>query len=199
MMRIQRGFTLIEMLVVLIMVAMISSVLFQALERSYSLQRRFGTELFKVQQGQMATDWYRQTVQGLYPDQLGASNTFHGDASSFSGLTTNPLGDDHGAPTPFQWTLVIHPDRNNTELTYRDSGPPTTLLTWRGTDAKFVYLDEQQVTHDRWPPPLGLFPQLPRQIHVEAKDDGERISIFASPRGPTDPEPRPQDVFGVNP
>ncbi len=199
MMRIQRGFTLIEMLVVLIMVAMISGVLFQALERSYSLQRRFGTELFKVQQGQMATDWYRQTVQGLYPDQRDASNVFHGDASSFAGLTTNPLGDDHGAPTPFQWTLLIHPDQGNTELVYRESGPTTTLLSWQGTDAKFVYLDEQQVAHDRWPPPLGLSPQLPRQIQIEAKSGGERIAIIASPMGPTEPPPRPLDFLGITP
>ncbi len=199
MMRIQRGFTLIEMLVVLIMVAMISGVLFQALERSYSLQRRFGTELFKVQQGQMATDWYRQTVQGLYPNELDADDTFRGDASSFSGLTTNPLADDYGAPTPFQWTLVTRSNQTSTELVYRDGSAPTTVLIWEGTDARFLYVDEQKVVHDQWPPPLGLFPKLPRQIQMKATGAGEPIFIVASVVGPTEPTARPQDLFGVKP
>jgi general secretion pathway protein J len=195
----QTGFTLIEMLVVLIMVAMISGVLFQALERSYSLQRRFGTELFKVQQGQMATEWYRQTVQGLYPDQPSAKDTFRGDATSISGLTTNPLMDAPGAPTPFQWTLIAQPDQVGTKLVYKDRGPQTDVLGWQGLDAKFVYLDDQQIAHGRWPPPLGLFPQLPRQIQLEVITGGERIVIVAAPMGPAEPPPRPQDVFGITP
>ncbi|HUX23131.1 MAG TPA: type II secretion system protein, partial [Burkholderiales bacterium] len=47
----QSGFTLIEVLVVLIIVGIISGVLFQALEQAYRLQDRYGTELFRVQQG----------------------------------------------------------------------------------------------------------------------------------------------------
>lgn len=197
--RSRAGFTLIEMLVVLIMVALVSGVLFQALERSYSLQRRFGTELFKVQHGQMATDWYRQTIQGLYPDQNGADSVFRGEPSRFSGLTTTPLGDDYGAPTRFQWTLATHPERNSTELVYQDTGSETAVLHWSGTEAKFVYLDEQQVAHDQWPPALGQFTQLPRQIQMQAKSGGEYITIFATPMGPRDPPPRPQSVFGIAP
>ena len=193
--RSHRGFTLIEILVVLIMVAMVSGVLFQALERSYSLQRRFGTELFKVQQGDMAINWYRQTVQGLYPDRAGAPDVFRGDASGFSGLSTNPLGEDFGGPTAVQWKLVTRVDAARTDLVYLDRKAESVVLTWRGSKAKFVYYDEAQVAHDRWPPPLGLFPQLPRQIQIEANDGGDPIAIVASPMGPAEPILRPQDLF----
>jgi len=84
------GFTLIEVLVVMIMVAMISGVLFQALERAYRLQERFGVTLFNVQQGQMVSDWYRQTVQGLYPDYPNGASVFQGQEQAFTGLSTNP-------------------------------------------------------------------------------------------------------------
>ncbi len=195
----QAGFTLVEVLVVLILVAMISSVLFQALERAYRLQERFGTELFKVQQGQMAADWYRQTVQGLYPDQPDGKNIFRGQDREFSGLSSNPLGDDYGAPTPITWKLRSNQANGATELVYIEAMRETPVLSWRGKQARFVYLDQQRAPHDGWPPPLGLFTQLPRQIQLEANDGGESIVIVASPMGPTEPLLRSQDFFGGKP
>lgn len=189
------GFTLVEVLVVLIMVGLISGVLFQALERAYRLQSRFGAELFKVQHGQMAADWYRQTVQGLYPDQPDGKNLFRGDAGGFSGLSNNPLDEDYGAPTPIAWKIKSNQQDGGTELTYIDGQRETPVLLWRGRQAHFIYLDELQVRHDSWPPPLGLFPQLPKQIQLEASDAGEPLVIVASPMGPTAPLLRPQDIF----
>ena len=192
----QVGFTLVEVLVVLIMVAMISSVLFQALERAYRLQERFGTELFNIQQGQMATDWYRQTVQGLYPDHADGSNLFRGKDQAFSGLSSNPLGDNYGAPTPIAWKIRSNPQSGMTELIYTEDKRETPVISWRGKPARFVYIDEQQAPHDSWPPPLGLFPQLPKQIQLQANDAGQSRVIVASPMGPTEPLLRPQDFFG---
>ena len=193
----QGGFTLIEVLVVLVMMGLISGVLFQALERAYRLQSRFGTELFKVQQGQMAADWYRQAVQGLYPDQPDGQNLFYGDASGFSGLSSNPLGADYGIPTPITWKIKSHQQDGSTELTYIEDQRETPILIWRGNQARFIYLDDMLVQHDSWPPPLGLFPQLPKQIQLEASDAGEPLIIVASPKGPTAPLLRPQDIFGA--
>ena len=96
----QTGFTLVEVLVVAIIVGLTSGILFEALQQAYRLQQRFGTELFAVQQGQMAADWYRQTVQGLYPDYADGRDIFRGQEKEFSGLSGNPLGEDYGAPTP---------------------------------------------------------------------------------------------------
>ena len=190
----QAGFTLIEVLVVLILVGMISGVLFQALERAFSLQVRFGSELFKTQQGQMATDWYRQAVQGLYPDQPDGPQLFRGTATEFSGLTTNPLGLDYGAPTAVTWRLE-KADDGLWQLRYTEAGPPSNILQWQGKAAKFVYIDAQQEPHDQWPPPLGLFPQLPKQIELVADDLGESIVIIAAPQGPAEPILRAQDLF----
>ncbi len=101
----QAGITLIEVLVVLIIVGMTSGILFQALERAYQLQQRYGVELFNIQHGQMAADWYRQTIQGLHPDYPDGQNIFRGDDREFSGLTNNPLSDEYGAPTPITWKI----------------------------------------------------------------------------------------------
>lgn len=179
----------------LIMVGLISGVLFQALERAYRLQSRFGAELFKVQHGQMAVDWYRQTVQGLYPDQPDGQNLFHGDSHGFSGLSNNPLDDDYGAPTPIAWRIKSNQQSGGNTLTYIAGQRETPILIWHGNQAHFIYLDELLARHDSWPPPLGLFPQLPKQIQLEASDAGEPLVIVASPMGPTTPLVRPQDIF----
>lgn len=190
----QAGFTLIEVLVVLIIVGMVSGVLFQALERAYRLQDRFGMELFSVQQGQMAADWYRQTVQGLHPDYLDGQSIFHGNEREFSGLTSNPLNDEYGAPTPITWKIRNNRQNGATELVYLEGKQETTILTWRSNEARFIYFDEQQTPHDSWPPPLGLSAQLPKQIQLVAKDAGDPVNIVASTMGPATPLPRLQDL-----
>ncbi len=195
----QAGFTLVEVLVVLTMVALISSVLFQALERSYRLQDRFGEELFSVQQGQMATDWYRQTVQGLHPDYPDGADVFQGAVQEFSGLSTNPLSDDYGVPTRVIWKLRRSALSGLTELVYVDKKQETPILSWRSRDAKFVYLDDGHIAHDRWPPPLGLFPQLPRQIQLRIEGAPDSLTLAASPMGPARRPMRTKDVLGITP
>jgi general secretion pathway protein J len=187
------GFTLIEVLVVLIIVGMVSGILFQALERAYRLQERFGIELFDVQQRQMAADWYRQTVQGLQPDYPDGRNKFQGGAHEFSGLTSNPLRFDQGGATAITWEIRTNPN-GTTALIYRENNRESTIMNWQGAEAHFVYLDEVQVKHTSWPPPLGKSRQLPRMIMVEASDAGDPVSIVASVMGPIMPLPRLQDM-----
>jgi prepilin-type N-terminal cleavage/methylation domain-containing protein len=195
----QAGFTLIEVLVVMVLLALIGGVLFQALERAYRLQERFGATLFSVQQGQMASDWYRQSVQGLYPDYPDGAGIFKGQPQEFSGLSTNPLNADYGIPTPVTWRLRVEPSNNSTELVYESKGQETSIVNWRGNAARFVYLDDKQVPHDAWPPSLGQFAQLPTQIQIEIPKDTEIFPLVASPMGPTTPPLRMRDILGLSP
>lgn len=195
----QNGFTLIEMLVVLIIAALISGILFQALERAYRLQARFGTELFRVQQGQMAVGWYRQTLQGLYPDQPDGRHVFRGTDHEISGLSNNPLGDNYGAPTPVGWRIRNNRQQGATELIYTEQNQETVVLSWRGEEGRFVYIDEKFNSHESWPPPLGQFPQLPSQIQLQTPNTDDPVNLVSSVRGPTTPLPRLTDLFGIKP
>lgn len=192
----QSGFTLVEMLVVLMIVAMVSGILFQALERAYRLQERFGAELFNAQQGQMAADWYRQTVQGLHPDYHDGRNKFQGKSMEFSGLTSNPLSGEYGVPTPIIWKIRNNRQYGSTELVYLEEKQETPILVWHGAGARFIYFDDKQSPHDVWPPPLGLPTQLPRQIQLVDNSGNEPINIVASPMGPASPLTRLQDIIG---
>ena len=193
------GFTLMEMLVVMMIVALVSGVLFQALERAYRLQERFGSELFKVQQGYMAVDWFRQSVQGLYPDSDDGRNKFSGEEHAFSGLSSSPLGEDFGAPTPVRWALRANTQNGSMELVYTDTkGAETALLRLPGQHARFVYVDDKQQTSSSWPPPLGRWKQLPSQVQL-LTDGPEPFGIVSVPMGPKMPAPRTSALFGATP
>jgi len=190
----QTGFTLIEVLVVLIIVGMVSGILFQALERAYRLQDRFGLEIFKVQQGQMAADWYRQTVQGLHPDYPKGGSEFWGSSQEFSGLTSNPLSNEYGALTKITWKIRNNLKNGTSELHYLEGVREETVLSWRGNKAKFIYLDEKQAQYDSWPPPMSMTTQIPQLIELVAQDRGDTIVIVASTKGDVTQLP-PPDIY----
>ncbi len=182
----------------LIIVAMVSSILFEALERAYRLQERFGEVLYREQQVQMVTDWYRQTIHGLQPDYANGPHVFQGSEHDFSGLSTNPLGSAYGAPTPITWKIRANTQNGTTELIYSEENRDSIILAWHG-QAKFVYFDDKQAPSESWPPPLGMPTQLPKQIQLVAEDGGMPVNIVATPMGPISPRTRAQDAFGVAP
>lgn len=189
------GFTLIEVLVVMIIMGLVTGILFQAIERAYQLQERFGTELFSVQEGQMATDWYRQSVQGLRPDYPDGQNLFQGTASAFSGLSDNALGSFYGAPTSISWRIRKSLNSGATDLVYIDNGRETPILSWQGSNAHFIYIDALQAPHETWPPPLGPWPQLPIQIQLIARDGADTAIIISTPMSTAAPVSRIKDLL----
>ncbi len=191
------GFTLIEVLVVLILVGLISAILMEGMEQTFWVSGHFDSQIHAMQAGAMATDWYRETVEGLQPDFTGEPDVFSGAARQFSGLTTDPLSDQYGAPLAFTISLDYDADRDETRLVYGTGTHATTLMTWPGTAGKFQYEDTQGAVHDAWPPPLGgPWPQLPTAILLHRVDHGGREILVATPMGPTTPLPRVQDLFG---
>lgn len=191
------GFTLVEMLVVLVIVSMTSAVIFQAFDRVYRLQSRFGVELFDAQQGAMSIDWFRQTVQGLLSDYADGANKFSGSAHEFSGLSTNPLSEEYGSTTGIKWRISFDPGTGGTQLVYADAAGESTIAEWQGGAARFIYVDDKLESHENWPPALGMWPQLPKLIRLEAVDRGATLVIMAMPVGSPVPLPRPQDFFGA--
>lgn len=191
------GFTLVETLVVLIIVGMMSTIFFQAFDRVYRLQSRFGVELFNAQQGAMSIDWFRQTVQGLLSDYGDGANKFSGSAHEFSGLSTNPLSEEYGSATGIKWEISFDPQTGKTQLAYADAKRKSPIAAWQGGAARFVFMDDKLEPHETWPPELGVWPQLPKLIRLEAMDSGEPLVIMAIPLGSPVPLPRPQDFFGA--
>jgi general secretion pathway protein J len=196
----RNGFTLLEMLVVLIIVSLISSILFEALGQIYKLESRFGQHLAESQQGAMYNDWYRQVVQGLQNDYALGKDVFKGESASFTGVTTSPLSLDYGTPTAITLSMEYNGRDDVTDLLYQANDRKTRLTSWPGRrSTKFVYIDDKGEQHDTWPPEFGLWPQLPNMIMLQYQKEGEPQFLAAAPRGSKDPKEPIHDMLGVAP
>jgi general secretion pathway protein J len=194
----QFGFTLLEMLVVMLIVSLISTILFEALGQIYKLQSRFGLQLAQSQQGTMYTDWFRQVVQGLQTDYIDGKDQFQGSETEFTGVTTSPLSAAYGSPSTVTLSLQYDSRDGITKLLYIADLQKTLLSSWVGRKAqRFTYIDATGESHDTWPPAFGIWPQLPNTILLQAQEDGEPKLIAAVPRGSLEPKNLPLDVTGT--
>lgn len=194
--RTSRGFTLLEMLVVLLITSMVTGLLMNGLLQVFRLQERFGAETFNTQQGAMQTAWFRQTVNGLTPDYADGKNLFHGETRALQGLTLAPLNLAEGTLAPFAWRLRFDSARGETLLLHGTDQAPTEILSWPGNTGRFEFLDAEGAAHDSWPPFLGKWPQMPSAIRLTGGDSSAAKVIIAVPKGPLAPAMRLKDVEG---
>lgn len=197
---VDRGFTLIEVLVVLVITALVSTLLFQALAQVYRLHERFGEQLAQSRAGAMRVDWYRQVLQGLQTDYADGKQRFVGDARHLAGLSATPLTESGGAP---QWlTLEVAADTSvGGELRYSYGSRSTALLQWSSPGrAEFAYLDDAGAEHAVWPPQAsGVWPQLPAAVLFRwPKREGADV-LVATPAGSREAKIRAMPLSGVTP
>ncbi|MBV8502052.1 MAG: type II secretion system protein [Paucibacter sp.] len=208
----QRGFTLMEMLVVITIAGLVTTVLFQSLSQVYGLQDRLGLQLQHSQGGAMQLDWYRQIVQQLQPDVPDSAGRLRGQSREMSALGLDPLSSQPGQPQLMKLRLDV--GRKRVRLLWRaGEGREVPLGEWEGlSDAEFVYLDEQGVRHSRWPEPLDttlnfaaagttrprVQPALPAVVMLHLRDlAGADEWISAVPRSRFEPSRLKQGVGGV--
>jgi|HubBroStandDraft_1064217.scaffolds.fasta_scaffold00076_20 prepilin-type N-terminal cleavage/methylation domain-containing protein len=188
------GFTLLEVMVVLIIVGLVAATLFEALSRLNDVRGRLGPFLGTSEREALENSWFRTAVNDIIPDKALAKNVFSGKANSFSGLTMAPLSGDPGGPSPFKWELVYDGMRDRTVLRFTGyDQKPQDVRDWRGSKADFAYLGADLTWHDSWPPGLQKVKQLPLAIRLWAADEG--VAIVAAIRGEKEPPPDPKALF----
>jgi general secretion pathway protein J len=164
-----KGFTLLEMLVVLVLVSLTSTLIFQGFSYVLHLRSRFLVALDDLQVGMLQTHWFQSSTGGIVADYRDSEHIFNGDAHLFSGLTISALDEVPGTPTPFAWQ--IEQVGETTFLSYRDSqGKSWEISRWLGEAGNFRYMAADGEWHDQWPPQFGLeSPQLPTIIVFNGK------------------------------
>ena len=153
------GFTLVEVLVVLVIGSLVSALLFQMLAQTYRLRSRFAEQLAESQTGRMRADWLRQALRGLESMAQDAPSSFSGQSTTIQGLTSAPIGQRGTSLRDFR--LEWAPRASGWELRYADGVAPWPL--WAAGAAGrpgFRYIDDQGNEHMQWPPP-GAPPPLP--------------------------------------
>jgi len=162
------GFTLLETLVVLVIVSLVSTLLWEGLAFVLHLRSRLLVHLDQVQHGTLQESWFRWTTTALVSDYKGHQHLFQGNENEFSGLTMMPLDADEGEVLPFAWQLQHQTEF--TTLRYRKSdGEYWEIARWPGATGSFRYGDAEGQWHKQWPPQFFKTtpPQLPALILLQ--------------------------------
>lgn len=193
------GFTLLEMLVVLVIVSLVFSLLMGALHQAGMLQMRLSETQDETLGPQMAEDWFRRVIAGIQPDERLAPHVFRGGDRQLSALTLEAIAPANaGIPTAFTLSLEDDSASGKTLVKYTEPGLSFVLMTLDGRDGHFVYEEDSGEESDAWPPRKSDPPQIPSLVRL-AWGQGEKAGELAGrPAGPTIPLPRIGALFGLD-
>jgi len=161
-----RGFTLLEMLVVLVLVAFISTLILQGFAFIFQLRSRFLLQLDDLQRGTIQEHWFRSSTGAIVTDYLEGEHIFKGEEREFSGLTLAALDAMLGVPTPFAWQLK-YKDGNMLLLYQNAKGEYWEVARWVNDKGYFRYMAKNGKWYEQWPPKFGVSPpQIPHAIFL---------------------------------
>ncbi|WP_282276975.1 type II secretion system protein [Stenotrophomonas sp. PS02297] len=194
-----RGFTLLEMLVVMLIAGMALALTSQALSQYKRAHERVSASMQGGREYRLSERWFHDSVAGLHAggelkspsarrlpgmtSDTRATLVFQGNEHGFSGLTLLPVLAGQGIPTMQTWSLTNNAPGDGA-LTLDEDGKQLVL---RFPDAGLLtlhYVDAAGELHAQWPPAQGQWPELPAAIALEL-DSGSMI--MAAVVGPQDP------------
>lgn len=190
------GFTLVEVIVVLLIVALFSGVLLTGFDRLFEIRLRLATFLDGVEAPVLVSDWFRSTVEGLVPDADTGRDRFVGEARRFSGLSLTALNQSPGIPIRITWELVFDAEAGRSYLRYRNATQaPMTIASWPGDAGRLLYCGSDLSCRDAWATKPGgpereqQRAQLPTLIRLDAVKGTEPWTILAAPVASRTPIP----------
>ncbi len=148
-----RGFTLVEMLVTLALVALVSSLLWQALATVAQLEGQLARTRSLSNDDLLRRAWVEQALAGTMTGPEGDPVRFSGRATGLGTYTTMPPWP--GSLGPEWMTLELERSGDGQRLIARRPGSelPLELWRWAGAEGRFDYLDTGGSWHEVWPPP----------------------------------------------
>ncbi|MGV8942523.1 type II secretion system protein [Thermomonas sp.] len=184
------GFTLMETLVMLVLVSMAATMMFQMLNSYRIAQQRVAAQAGQMDRSSLFEAWLVDGVRGLRAEP---AKPFIGSRSGFEGVTLNPLYGSGGAPSVIKWQLRAKADGG--QITYAEDGKDRWSMPLRDfEEARFVYFDREGKQHDQWPPAQGLQESLPAGVgFVRGTGAGERVRL-GSVLGPLIPRDDPFEL-----
>lgn len=188
-MRRLRGFTLVEMLVVLMLVGLLVALVFDALTVFRVANERIAVRSFDTRETYLVRQWFNESVAGLRvaDEAAGAGQAsapaFEGGPLGFRGTSLQPLQGGAGIPARVAWRF----DPAAGQLLYQQADGPVLAFPSPEGLTGFFYFDGVDTWHTQWPPRLGEAAALPAAV-AWSRDTlgGQRLSPVAvlGPRNP---------------
>lgn len=180
-----RGFTLVEMLVTLALMALVSSLLWQALDAVARFETRLERTRTLSNDDQLRRAWIEQALAGVMTGADGDPVRFAGSGKHLSGYTAMPPWP--GSLGPELMTLDLERDANGQRLLARRPGSAAALELWRwaGDGGAFDYLDTAGNWLPSWPPADGSRAgPLPAAIRLRGPLSGPVLVPVVATQGP---------------
>lgn len=181
-----KGFTLLEALVTLVIVAMVATLLMQSLFQVLGLRERVLLNDRETRIAALQEAWFRDSVSGLIAELPGREGAFLGDADGWSALTLAGISSD--GQIPVAWRIAGVPAQAFLEIA--EAGEQPVAVRTLSPAARFQYLDGAGVWRDMWPVGDRSDELLPRVIRLQ-DPDGRPAWIWQAPvaAGPGLPQP----------
>jgi len=154
-----KGLSLIELLVVLVLVSLVTTISLQAIGFVAAGLDRISGDREKLEFERSAWRWYRESIEAMVAS-LDEEHGFIGRPREMSGYSLSPLLGDNGEPTLIRYYLesdgqgdVLWYQENNTAFRFMEFASP----------AEFRYATSRAVYSSSWPGdsfPVGTLPAV---------------------------------------
>ncbi len=173
------GFTLVELLVTLVVLALITTIMSQAMAQFLRIDGLLATRAMPAQAMAVRVEWIRQALAALQPPDASGHSAFSGTQRRLVGSSGNPLASSPAGFGRVDLTLLFDPGSGETALqaVLSDRTDPIAILRWRRDRGAFSYYDSKGNRSDSWPPPLAMPQALPTTIVLETGLDAPTVIV----------------------
>ncbi len=159
------GLSLLEMLVVLVLTSLLSTLLIQGLGLFFSTMDRVQRYSARAAEDSMPQHWFAASVRSMVP-YLEQPRAFVGESDAFEGMTLTALTAEPGLSRRIRWFIT---DLNSVHYRELDGVDWIILHEPRATLA-FEYADRAGVWKTQWRSSAAARQWIPSQIRLTAED-----------------------------
>jgi general secretion pathway protein J len=159
----QRAFSLIEMLVVMVIVSLLITVIIQGFGYSLGVYQRVQHSQKTAYTEVLAYDWLRTTL-GAAVAARPKDHGLEGSSQVVSSYSYQPLIDPLGLKTLIVWRLQQEGDDVNLE--YQENQSLWPVYHWPNAHGSLEYLDTKGQWHSQWPVEKSDLPALPEAVRL---------------------------------
>ena len=179
-MRKLRGFTLIEVLVVLLLMSIASAFLFDASSNLAHLIRKIEITSQVGKKEKLATTWVRDLVgASIAVEPTDKPHAFAGEPRFLRGISSRPIFEESGKLA--HYSLSLRTREENTILIYQERENTAIELMERKGEVSFYYENTAGNRYRSWPPRKEFQGSLPRLV-VLAGAEGMPLLIKINQR-----------------
>lgn len=170
----QRGLTLLELLVTMAILGLVTALLFQGLNSALVTYQRVQSRQWIEMPVYLSNKWLQSSLAGVQVDS-NEERQFLGSSQTIKAVSHTPLVGDSGETQPIEWRLSKD-SNNKLVLSYSQIGLEWPIMRWpEGSEGEFSYYFKGEAS-TRWPaitsPPHNSYLKKPDAISLKVVNGG---------------------------